>query len=227
MTRIIQYLSGMSNGFFVVENSVIAVDSGSAEGEDIFREACRIAGIKPQEIVLLITTHGHVDHFININAMKKLTGAPILCHREAAPYLIEGSYPDVVARNEIGRAILERQEREGPPVAHVPKVEPDIIIGDEPYNMTDWGISGKLLYTPGHSKGCISLVLDSGEAIVGDLFASFEGNPPCPAVFVSPGADSSELFQSLKYLLSLGINTFYSGHGGPFATDTVRNCIES
>ena len=36
--------------------------------------------------------------------------------------------------------------------------------------MKDLGIDGEIIYTPGHSEDSISLVLDQGFAIVGDLY---------------------------------------------------------
>lgn len=139
--------------------------------------------------------------------------------------MIKGRDPDVVGCTELGRAILERQMREGPPVDHVPKVMPDRIIGDEPFDLSGWGIAGKLIYTPGHSRGCISLVLEDGEAVVGDRFASPEGAPPCPAFFTYPGGDSQEVYRSLELLLNMGVHTFYSGHGGCFSRDDVTDAI--
>jgi len=36
--------------------------------------------------------------------------------------------------------------------------------------LKDLGIDGEIIYTPGHSEDSISLVLDQGFAIVGDLY---------------------------------------------------------
>lgn len=36
--------------------------------------------------------------------------------------------------------------------------------------LADLGIAGEIIHTPGHSEDSVSLVLDSGEAIVGDLY---------------------------------------------------------
>lgn len=226
MSKLISYLGGMSNGYFVVgSKGAVAVDTGAVEGEDAFLGYCSAAGIRPEDIRLIVLTHGHVDHFFNLPAMKKLTGAPILCHQEAARYLREGLLPDVVGRTDLGRAILARQEEEGPPCDHAPKAEPDILI-DGVYDLHEWGVDGKLIPTPGHSKGCISLVLDSGEAIVGDLYAEPEGSGvPGPAFFTYPGGTDGEVLESIQKLLDLGVQMFYSGHGGPFPRKLVEQTL--
>ena len=36
-------------------------------------------------------------------------------------------------------------------------------------SLAGYGIPGKIIYTPGHSMGSVSVLLDNGEAFVGDL----------------------------------------------------------
>ena len=168
MLKVIQYTIGMSNGFFVRDGkAVIAVDSGGEMGAEPFLEACRQHGIDPRDIKLLVVTHGHVDHFVNIAAMKDITKAPLLCHKRAAPFLREGRKPEVYGRNALGRAIMERQAIEGDPIPFVPKVEPDIVF-EGAYDLKPWGIDGEIIETPGHSQCSTAVILKTGEAIVGD-----------------------------------------------------------
>ena len=44
----------------------------------------------------------------------------------------------------------------------------DLVVEDE-LSLRDHGIPGTVLHTPGHSPGSLSVVLDTGEAFVGDL----------------------------------------------------------
>lgn len=48
------------------------------------------------------------------------------------------------------------------------KVEPEILV-EEDIDLLEFGVNGKIVHTPGHISGSISLLLDSGEAFVGDL----------------------------------------------------------
>ena len=226
MTKVIPYTSGMSNGYFVIGfGGAIAVDTGSVEGETTVLELCEAAGLRPEELRLLIITHGHVDHFYNLPAMKRVTGAPVLCHTAAGRYLREGLLPDVTGRTDRGRAILAVQDKEGPPLDHAPQIEPDILINDV-YDLDPWGVAGKLIPTPGHSDGCISVVLDNGAAIVGDLYAAPAGtNDGGMAFFTYPGGRFEEAQESLQRLLDMGVQIFYSGHGGPYSRKEVERAL--
>lgn len=225
MAIVKQYFSGIANGYFVIDEAAIAIDTGSVHSEAAMRRLFNDAGIDPQSIKLIIITHGHVDHFSNLPAMKSLTGAPVLCHREAAPALVEGALPHVVGRTSAGKALVEKRKAEGFPVCYAPKVTPDLII-DQEFDLHPWGINGVVLPTPGHSKGCISVVLDSGETFCGDLFAQAPNNvAPEPAYFTYPGGTDQEVAQSLQTLLRRNAQVFYSGHGGPFSRTVVEKAL--
>ncbi|MCD8152348.1 MAG: hypothetical protein LUD71_04615 [Clostridiales bacterium] len=81
----------------------------------------------------------------------------------------------MVPLTKLGQAIFARQEETGPPCGAAPVIEPDIIIGDESYDLAEWGIDGKIYYTPGHSRHDLSVVLREKDgtlaALVGDLYA--------------------------------------------------------
>ena len=49
-----------------------------------------------------------------------------------------------------------------------PPVRPDILLPDE-MSLQEFGVDGTVVLPPGHTAGSISLLLHSGEAIVGDL----------------------------------------------------------
>lgn len=119
MDRIIQYTSGMANGFFIVGKEIIAVDTGSEYGEDVFSQICDEKGINPKSIKLIVISHGHVDHFMNVVAMKKMTGAPVLCRKEAERFLKNGLFPEIEGRNELGKKIIADQDVIGPPCTSV------------------------------------------------------------------------------------------------------------
>lgn len=87
-------------------------------------------------------------------------------------------------------------------------------------------MNGYVIPTPEHSKGCISIVLDGGEALAGDLYAQPPaGNTPEVAHFTYPGAKEEEAILSMKRLLERPIHTLYSGHGGPFHRELVEQTL--
>ena len=55
------------------------------------------------------------------------------------------------------------------PLVRIAGTPVDVVLEDEEFSMEPYGIQGRVLHTPGHSPGSMTLLLDSGEAFVGDL----------------------------------------------------------
>lgn len=222
MAKVIQYPSGMSNGFFVVEgDSVIAVDGGALYGPEHAVKACSDAGIDPKSIRLIVVSHAHVDHTCNLDELRKLSGAPIAVVKAGAQDMIRAEMPHVFPRNAIGDEIMEFAKRQGGmPDDYLPPITPDIVWEDE-FDLTPYGVKGKVIATPGHSLSDACVILESGQAICGDLIVEdqFTHGAPCIAYFgYDPDRRKANelLLPSLERLSAQGSTIFYSGHGGPF-----------
>ena len=50
-------------------------------------------------------------------------------------------------------------------------INPDIIIEDE-FDLSGFGVKGKVIPTPGHTDGSVSIFLDSGKCICGDTIGA-------------------------------------------------------
>jgi len=227
MANVIQYTIGMSNGFFILDHGIVAVDCGSELGVELFLTACQEHGIDPKQIRLLIVTHGHVDHFINMGAMRAVTGAPVLCHRNAAKSMRLALYPEVHPRSRLGRKIIDEMEPSAEPCPYLPPVEPDLIFEGE-FDLSPYGIEGTIIETPGHSNSCTSVVLSDGQAIVGDLLVDDFTGKAALAYFcyaTDPKQANPVLFKSCASLLAQA-DYFYSGHGGPFTKDEFLRALE-
>ena len=64
------------------------------------------------------------------------------------------------------------------------------------------GVSGEVIHIPGHSEDSVSLILDDGTAIVGDL-------PPYSAL---AAIDDEKVQNSYKNILSRGVSRLHYGH---------------
>lgn len=223
MGKIIQYTQGISNGFFVIDEGIIAVDCGSELGVDVFQDVCRETGVDPEDIRLIVSTHGHGDHFLNMKNMREMSGAPVLCHILAADAMRKGSYPDVKPRNETGEMLmgLNGSSSKAWPWNEQPIFEPDILVNSDT-DLRHWGVRGYLTVTPGHAEGSLSVILEWGDVIAGDLIVEAPGSGMCGLAYFAENLDDSNmLYSSIQKILSLG-NVFYCGHGGPFTEKEVN-----
>lgn len=141
------------------------IDSGVISSEDVIFDYMEKIGLKPSDISLMILTHSHPDHIGSAKSIKEKSGCKVAAHPGERPWIED----------------IELQAKERPvPNFHSlveGPVDIDIILEDG--NVLDLGknISLKVIHTPGHSKGSISLLLEeegvlfTGDAILlaGDL----------------------------------------------------------
>lgn len=139
----------------------------------------------------LINTHGHFDHVGANKRMKEVTKADIMIHAEDEPML-----------SQLGRAAASF----GLSAENSPGADKHLKDGD---TISFGEITLKVIHTPGHSRGGVSLYTD-GSVFVGDtLFSGSIGRTDLP------GGNYNTLIASIKEkLFSLPDNTIvYTGHG--------------
>lgn len=160
-------------------------------GDDVERilESLKKANLKA---VYIINTHEHFDHVGGNKRLHEATGAQILAHSASAEEIT----------NISSRALLWGMRAEDSPPVDRLLEEGDLVnIGES--------VTLKVLSTPGHSLGSISLA-GEGFAFVGDLiFAGSIGRTDFP------GGDYETLIRSVKEkIFPLGDDVvLYSGHG--------------
>jgi glyoxylase-like metal-dependent hydrolase (beta-lactamase superfamily II) len=83
------------------------------------------------------------------------------------------------------------------------------------------GVQGAVIASPGHTVDSISVLLDSGDAFVGDAAANFLGfaqTRHC-VVFVT---DLDEYYRSWQRLIEAGARTIHPAHGRAFGVERLR-----
>ena len=96
-----------------------------------------------------------------------------------------------------------------------PKIESfkaDLLI-EEDFNLNKFGIDGKVIHTPGHTGGSLSVLLNNGEAIVGDMLSGKNKKNHTLAKYPFIWNDFNKLKDSIEMLLNKGAKVFYNSHG--------------
>lgn len=141
----------------------------------------------------IVNTHGHIDHIAANRPVKEATGAQIAIHEDDAEWLVadQGAYARMLG-----------VQSAGPPADVLLREDDEVVFGEERL---------KVMHTPGHSQGGISLLGD-GVVFCGDtLFAMGVGRVDLP------GGSWETLMSAIKTrLFTLPDETeAYTGHGPP------------
>lgn len=217
----------MINAFVIsVDDGAIIVDAGLPGMAGKFRAALASDGKDWADVKLIIVTHAHVDHAGSAARLKQLTGAPILAHEADLAYYTQAKPVHYCPTGPFGRLF----KATGLASAPYEGFEPDIaLVGDEKFPLHEFGVNGHVTYTPGHTDGSLSVLIEEGNAFVSDLLSSgillggiillktpkrppFEDNPHLVA-------------DQLERLLDLGCRHFHIGHGAMLGRQQVDRHI--
>jgi glyoxylase-like metal-dependent hydrolase (beta-lactamase superfamily II) len=215
---------GFDTVYALKGDGVILIDGGDPNTLGNIKKGIAKALIQPEEIKLIILTHGHWDHVGSARDIKQMTKARILMHHKDMHFLADEKPtqpPGLTSWGKTMNTILTLVS----PLIHIPKFEVDILADNEEISLSEYGIPGRIIPTPGHTWGSVSVILDSGEAFVGDLAMNLfplRLNPGLP-IF---GDDMTIVKNSWKKLLDRDVKTIYPAHGNPFPSQIMRNLIQ-
>jgi hydroxyacylglutathione hydrolase len=214
---------GHANVFFIeTEDGRILVDAGMPTDPEALDEVFATAGVEPRSIRLIVITHGHVDHVGLVAYAKEITGAKVLCHQSLSGALAVGDIEGPVAQNLMGRLLNVMsglQEMMGG--TDIEGVHADILVEDV-FELDEYGISGRIIHTPGHSLGSLSIILDNGETLVGDMVRD-EGNGGIgPGMFYE---DKAALVASLEEVALVDSRTIFLSHGNTVDNAELKHAI--
>lgn len=223
VTRILPIPLGFDTCYVLLGEGVVVVDAGQPRKGHAFLRGLAKASIDPTDVGLILLTHAHWDHMGSASELQEVTGAPLWVHATEASWVTSGRPPLPPGVTRWGRAFMA-VHRALMPFIDVPPARVDRELGDDSFRLDDFGIHGCIVHTPGHSPGSISLVLDSGEAFVGDL--AMNRLPLCSSPSLPIFADDIALVrQSWEKLLRLPVSRIFPAHGASFEVDVVRGLL--
>lgn len=215
--EMVQIALPMANVFLIKAARPILIDAGGPGDEGAILEALAREGIDRRGLGLIVLTHAHADHAGSAAALQVATGAPVALGAEDADMAAAGRNGELKPVGFEARLLLPFVN---PPFA---PFKPDLAIERE-LDLAPWGVAGKVVALPAHTSGSVAVLLDNGEAFVGDLMrgGSLGG-------MINPGSPADHYFQPdiglarrlICALVNRGVMRFHVGHGGPLSRDSV------
>jgi glyoxylase-like metal-dependent hydrolase (beta-lactamase superfamily II) len=212
--------SGANIYLIETDRGHILVDVGMPGSDEALDAAFEAAGAEPGTIQLIVLTHGHVDHVGAVAYAKQVTGASVLAHRSLAASLENNEIEKAVIRtgNLMTRVMTALSD-----LIPFTGVKPDIVMDDE-LDLAEYGIAGKVIHTPGHSASSVSIVLDDGEALIGDMVREEDSGEIGLGSFYE---DKGLLLDSLEKVAALEPRIIYLSHGSTINDSTLQSAIEA
>ena len=207
-----------SFAFLHDDGQVTLVDCGLKRAPAKIVAALRHVGKDPADVTRIILTHAHMDHAGGARRMLDETGLPgVDLHEDDLEYATTGvnAPPDLTTTS--GRIFLRMPGRTFDPFP----VSNELHDGD----VLDAGGGLRVVHTPGHTPGHISLVHErSGVLITGDAlfnpFATIRWPTAAICTSAAQNRQSAAIFSTLEYSLVAFTH-------GPEIRDNPREAIRS
>lgn len=193
----------------------ILIDSGNAESRDRLMQGLRAVGQPPEDIRLLVLTHGHSDHAGNAAWLRREYKIPVAIHAKDAAYVEKASNEIPPGTSFLARAIGVLLTRLGSRNGWE-GFRPDHLLESDA-SLASLGLEAQLMEFPGHTPGSIGLLLPEGQLIAGDLVSNLR--KPGLGMFA---ADVQRMRVDIRALEDRGVRTIYPGHGAPFPVEQVK-----
>lgn len=214
----------LSNAFLIRDKRNLLVDTGCRGDFESLCSRIEDLGVRLGSISAVVLTHVHFDHCGCAAELKK-AGIPVIAAAGSCQNLSEGVQE---GRNWFpGKSRLLTRVLKSLPQLSFPPVEADISVSGE-MSLEDFGISGRLLETPGHTQSSLSVVLENHSACVGDLLMGGHlGLPPAWKPFHHPAsADRLECVLQVSRLRKLGVTSFFVGHGDTLEDSAIDSWLK-
>lgn len=217
-TTLFQLNLPLSSAYLLRGNKNILVDTGSPYDLSILTWQLHQCGVNVENIALIVLTHVHFDHAGTAAEIQKLAKCPIAVHHLEKDNFEKGKNAPIIPTHPIGRALNPFMRIDFRPASA------DILIENE-LDLSDYKVDARVIFTPGHTPGSLSVLTDDRQAIVGDLMGGgwplgqFQPGKPHYHYWAS---STEDVRSSLEKVFSYQPRKIYVGHGGPLDGEQAK-----
>ncbi len=190
----VHYFDTYANTYVLADNRLILIDTSSELDAKKLLGQLDKAKIKPKDLASIFITHVHPDHVSGLARIKRdAAGAKVVASKIEADY------------------ISKKRTYDGPPGAQYQRQPPtsvDVALDD---GQVHDGL--KVIFTPGHTRGSVSLLDESRSLLVaGDAANNENGLGPMDDQY---NVDPRQHRESIKKLARFQFENAVFGHGRP------------
>ena len=215
----------MNTWLYPIADGWVMVDTGYENSYAAVLKNLRKLLIRPEEIRYVFLTHAHDDHAGFLEEwMAKHPHTQVIAHEAAIAGLHRGQnsfdggcstmfaflFCQLMALLGNGAHRYPRLSEE-----HLSKI---ITLNPDNQAQVESALNGKILFTPGHTKDSLSLLVD-GNLFCGD--AAMNGIPSIHKITIWV-EDQTAFEKSWDTMLASGAKKIYPAHGSPFCPCALR-----
>ena len=193
------------------EDGLVLIDSGYPSMYELIVANIRALGFRPEDIVAIIHSHGHIDHYGTTRELVALSGAR--------------TYISAID-NEIVNGTLDLSWARELKVERIPPFNSDVLLSDG--DVLSFGkTSIRCVHTPGHTAGVMSFIITLPSGVVAAMHGGIGTNTLRSAFLLEYGLPFTcrdELIASCEKLKSERVDLVIGNH--PDQSDTVEKMVK-
>ncbi len=217
------------------DDRLVLIDTGVPGSGAVLEAEIEKVGLKPENLALVVVTHGHGDHAGNARFLQSKYNVPVLGGSGDLDKFTRGM-TDLAKAESIGE--WGEIFRPVSDLAYDP-FTPDITIGnDESYDLSRYGIAGTVRGLAGHTPGELAILVGEhlfvGDAFGGGFEAEGESEGPIPNlvptgkaiewVFAEDRAKARRRYLDLEKMMD-GVELVHPAHFGPITAEEFKKFV--
>ena len=191
------------------DGGTVLIDPGPSGGADIVIARAKEVSVQPDEVRLILVSHGHLDHYGAAPAVRDWCGARVAaCH--SAPAFSQDRRNALPPAQTVRGSLVRWLYLLLSPMARFEPLDADVLL-DDSADLSPYGVDASVMPVPGHSPCSLAVITAEGDAFVGDLFVNY--TVPSQPIYLW----NREAWQrSYERVQALEPRMVYVGHGEPF-----------